>query len=298
MLLLKFLALLSSLILGVRLCAGNVDITVEALDCNCDVDIEIVKRVLGKLEKLEKRVEEIYSRNEIKQVERAKLKTNMPSSCLEATAAISKSGICKIQVGRFSEIPFEVWCEEDTDFGGWTVIQRRVSADVDFYRNWTDYKVGFGNLAGNYWIGLDKLHALTTSCEHELYIKMENSGGEKYYAKYSAFVVGSEADGFVLKTVGDYKGNAGDYFQNHEGSKFSTYDRDNDQKDDDNCAKKWRGGWWYNCCYWSNLNGDYTKGNSGQGIVWIGISRDESLKFVQMMIRPTQACMRRLSLRY
>lgn len=174
----------------------------------------------------------------------------MPTNCVEATAGTFKSGIHTIQVGRFSETPFEVWCDQDTDFGGWMVIQRRVSADVDFYRNWTDYKNGFGNLAGNYWIGLDKLHALTTSCEHELYIQMESFSGVKYYAKYDLFVVGSEADDYVLKTVGAYKGDASDYFRNHEGNKFTTYDRDNDKKDDYNCAKKWRGAWWHNCCYW------------------------------------------------
>ncbi|XP_050335083.1 fibrinogen C domain-containing protein 1-like isoform X1 [Bactrocera neohumeralis] len=298
MLLPKCIALLVSLILGVKLCAGQGDLTVESLDCNCDVDIDIVKRVLEKLEKLEKRVEEIYSRKESTQVITATSRTSMPGSCLEATTATSKSGIYKIKVERFSETPFEVWCDQDSDFGGWTVIQRRVNAEVDFYRKWTDYKIGFGNLDGNYWIGLDKLHALTTSCEHELYIRMESFSGVKYYARYNLFVVGSEAEGYVLKTVGDYKGDASDYFKNHEGSKFSTYDRDNDRKDDDNCAKKWRGGWWYNCCYWSNLNGDYAKKNGGEGVVWIGISRDESLKFVQMMIRPTQDCMKRLSLKY
>ncbi|XP_069967683.1 ficolin-1-like [Bactrocera oleae] len=218
----------------------------------------------------------------------------MPRSCLEATAATSKSGIYKIQVGSLSESPFEVWCDQDTDFGGWTVIQRRVNADVDFYRNWTDYKVGFGNLADNYWIGLDELHALTISCEHELYIKIETSDGAKYYAKYSIFVVGSEAEDFVLKTVGDYKGDAEDILKYNEGSTFSTYDRDNDQKDDRNCEKIDRGAWWYHRCYLSNLNGDYTESDSGQGIVWIGMNRSKSLKFVQMMIRPTPACMKSL----
>ncbi|XP_011180764.2 ficolin-1 [Zeugodacus cucurbitae] len=292
----KFLPLLSCLIFGVSLSAGITDLEVNAIDCNCDVDIEIVKLVLEKLEKLEQRVEEI-SKNKNTQVEIAKPKSSVPTNCIEAAARTFKSGIYPIQVGRFSEKPFEVWCDEDTDFGGWTVIQRRVSADVDFYRNWADYKNGFGDLAKNYWIGLDKLHALTTSCEHELYIQMETFAGQKYYAKYTQFVVGSEAEGYVLKNVCGYKGNAGDYFQNHQGNKFTTHDQDNDQKDDQNCAEKWRGGWWYNSCYWSNLNGAYTKETNGQGIVWIGINRDESLKFVQMMIRPTQACMKRLSLR-
>jgi len=40
-----------------------------------------------------------------------------------------------------AERPLQVWCEQDIDNGGWTVIQRRRDGSVNFFRNWENYKV-------------------------------------------------------------------------------------------------------------------------------------------------------------
>ena len=33
------------------------------------------------------------------------------------------------------------------------VVQRRVDGIVDFYRNWTEYAQGFGDLHSEFWLG-------------------------------------------------------------------------------------------------------------------------------------------------
>ncbi|XP_017465768.1 PREDICTED: ryncolin-1-like [Rhagoletis zephyria] len=249
-----------------------------------------------KLKSLQQLVKQIQAENLRLQTERKS--QSLPTNCMKAAAGSFKSGIYTIKYQRFGDEPFKVWCDEDTDFGGWIVIQRRVSADVDFYRDWQQYKKGFGELSGNYWIGLNKLHALTASCEQELYIKMEASNGTKYYAKYDLFVIGSEEEDYVLRTLGNYTGNARHGLRYHKGSKFSTFDRDNDANPGINCAERWRGAWWYTECYMSNLNGDYSQKDNGQGVTWNGIQMDESLEFAQMMIRPTEKCIKRLAMNH
>ena len=65
-------------------------------------------------------------------------------------------------------------------------------------------------------------------------------------------------------------GTAGDSLSYHKGMQFSTNDRDNDGSGW-NCALSFQGGWWYNNCYESNLNGHYYEGGDaplGDGISW------------------------------
>ncbi|XP_026840587.1 fibrinogen-like protein 1 [Drosophila persimilis] len=186
-------------------------------------------------------------------------------------------------------LPFLVSCEGLTTAGpGWMAIQRRLDGSVNFYRNWDQYRKGFGKLNGEFFIGLEKLHRLTSSQPHELYISFRRFNGESSYAHYDDFVIGSEEEGYELKLLGHYQGNSSDALRTHDKMKFSTFDRDNDEFTHMNCAEYHHGAWWYDFCSRSNLNGKYFKAevDNVQGIFWEQWYSFRSLRSVQMLIRP------------
>ncbi|XP_048769025.2 fibrinogen C domain-containing protein 1-A-like [Ostrea edulis] len=182
----------------------------------------------------------------------------------------------------------QVYCDMTTEGGGWTVIQRRVDGTVDFYRPWYDYKAGFGTPTGNVWLGNDVIYELTNRTNQELRIDVEAFSGETGFAKYSNFSIGNEADKYKLNVTG-FSGTAGDSLINaHNGMYFSTKDRENDIHTSANCAKEYKGGWWYSNCHDSNLNGPYLSSPeiNSVAIVWQYFhNKDEALKATKMMIR-------------
>ena len=56
----------------------------------------------------------------------------------------------------------QVFCDQTTDGGGWTVVQRRMDGSENFFRNWTEYKVGFGDLHKEHWLGNEQIFHLTS----------------------------------------------------------------------------------------------------------------------------------------
>ncbi|KAM7361902.1 angiopoietin-related protein 1-like [Cochliomyia hominivorax] len=216
-----------------------------------------------------------------------KCKTDKPPrNCAEATSCIHRSGIYKILIEKYSNDTFLVECDVKTEDGGWLLVQRREDGSVDFNRNWTEYQTGFGRIDGEFFIGLDKLYALTNfNGPQELLIILEDKNEVKR-AKYSNFVIGNETDFYTLQHLGVYKGDAGDSLIYHLGSKFSTKDKDNDKHDTTNCAQRFAGAWWHNSCHNSNLNGKYGDKTMGKGIIWSTFrSYNTSLEHVKMMIR-------------
>lgn len=134
------------------------------------------------------------------------------------TATDAEPGIKKFRKNFF------ISCENVEDDGNWILIQNRFNGDVNFFRSWNEYKEGFGSIGGEFWMGLERLHDLTSSHLYELMITIEDFKGEKRFAKYAGFAVSSEAGGYALNVLGKYSGDAGDALSYHAGMKFSTYE--------------------------------------------------------------------------
>ena len=78
------------------------------------------------------------------------------------------------------------------------MFQRRQDASVDFYRGWQDYKNGFGDPNGTFWLGLDEIHRLTKSGQNVLRVDLMDWTNDTAYAKYGSFSVASESGNYKL----------------------------------------------------------------------------------------------------
>ncbi|XP_048399529.1 fibrinogen alpha chain isoform X2 [Stegostoma tigrinum] len=227
---------------------------------------------------------------------------------MQKHASGDENGLFKIKPTGSADV-VTVYCDQSTELGGWVLVQQRMNGSANFNRSWDDYRQGFGNIDkqghGNIWLGNEVLHLLTQK-ESILRIELEDWSGNEAFAEYTV-TVSSESESYRLN-IGSYGGNAGDAlvaglpldseYTSHANMKFSTYDRDND-KWEENCAKFFGGGWWYNSCQSANLNGIYYQGGLydprnnmpyeiENGVVWVPFKgSDYSLKVVRAKIRPT-----------
>ncbi|XP_066281029.1 microfibril-associated glycoprotein 4-like [Branchiostoma lanceolatum] len=216
-------------------------------------------------------------------------KVTGPRTCQELlNSGHDTSGVYMIYPAGGGISPIHVYCDMDTDGGGWTVFQRRQDGSVDFYLDWQAYKTGFGDLRGEFWLGNDNLHHLTAQGGYELRVDLEDFEGNSAYDKYSTFRVEDEGHMYRL-IVGGYSGTAGDALTRHTSMYFSTKDRDNDTGGG-SCAQTYKGAWWYTSCHAANLNGLYHAGahqSYADGVNWgTWKGNNYSLKHTEMKIRP------------
>ncbi|NWX95189.1 ANGP4 protein, partial [Nothoprocta ornata] len=211
-----------------------------------------------------------------------------------------------------SPVPLpQAFCDMETERGGWTVIQLRANGSVSFQRTWKEYKQvsaagrapgpgrcpaqraapqGFGEPAGEHWLGNEAVHLLTSRAPYALRVELLDWEGAQALALYERFQLGSERQLYRLALQG-YSGTAGQQSgMALQGTNFSTRDADHDNclcK----CAQMLSGGWWFDACGLSNLNGVYYPARHNirklNGIRWHHFQGPSySLKGTRMLIRP------------
>ncbi|KAJ8039660.1 Ficolin-1 [Holothuria leucospilota] len=132
-----------------------------------------------------------------------------PRDCNEIRSecrSSSSSGVYLIKPDGYSG-PFEVFCDNDVDSGGWTVVQRRIDGSVLFNRTWEEYKDGFGFLSSEFWLGNEKLSHISNQANYELRIDMVLYNGSAFNIEYNAFRITDEWSRFALTSAGEYSGN-------------------------------------------------------------------------------------------
>ncbi|XP_059154918.1 angiopoietin-2-like [Physella acuta] len=175
----------------------------------------------------------------------------------------------------------KILCDTDTDGGGWIIMVRRVKGDVNFTRNWEEYKWGFGSFDGDFWLGNELVAKITSEGNFELRADMRYKD-KPYYAVYDSFKVESEADGYRLR-IGNYRGDAGDALKDYQKDRvFSTFDKD---RSTDKCPINQRGGWWYSNCHYAHPTGVW-KAKAHSGLNWYHVAglRD-SVDEIEMKFR-------------
>ena len=187
----------------------------------------------------------------------------------------------------------------ETDGGGWTVIQRRNASMgwVDVVRNWADYENGFGDMDGEFWIGLKNIYELTTQQNMALRLSVWNTSTDQLYWNYPYFAIYGPDDRYALSTsMSAGSGNSRYSPFGYEGQSnyyFTTYDQFSSR----NCGFKRQSGWWYynGDCDFANLNGRHQPSGLcgtdavGERLVWLVSSVYNIYTNSEMKIRP-QSC--------
>lgn len=202
-----------------------------------------------------------------------------PQDCLDwRNKGFHSSGVYQVCPGNGG--PIAVYCDMETDGGGWVVFQHRVDGSTNFTQRWNAYKKGFGQLNGDFWLGFEKILRFMT-VPNKLRIDLVAYKNTNGHGEYNYFNIGDENTHYTL-TVSNFTGNIPDRLnkvnQNHRsnGACFSTYDQDHDDDNERHCSQQSNGvGYWYRYCDTRNNKFPYTMLN-GKYHAYGGIGGDNA----------------------
>lgn len=139
-----------------------------------------------------------------------------------------------------------LYCEMESYGGTWLVVQRRNGNGENFNRPWRAFKIGFGDLNDEFWLGNKFLYQLTRK-PTDILVFAEDENGNQGVGIYSNFSIGSSKENYqVNKHLVYHSGLPG--LHKIAGMEFSTAKFDNDKDAGVNCSAKMKGSWWYNAC--------------------------------------------------
>ncbi|XP_062121212.1 fibrinogen-like protein 1 isoform X5 [Drosophila sulfurigaster albostrigata] len=247
-------------------------------------DIQLCRSENNKLNRTSENIREEQKKIQLKlkecetKLDQSHLDKLTPTTCIPFG---NNPGVHQLNVSGIGL--FKVLCDSQLAGPGWIVIQQRVGGNENFNRDWATYRRGFGSFEGDFFLGLEKIHRITSLQRFELYIHLVDLHGSTYNARYDDFKISDEDNGYALslgKFDGAFIANGMRYYKN---MKFTTFDHDNDKNDDGNCAAWFKSGWWYNACSPCHLNAPYAS-----YLRWLDTDKIFLLKEVKMLIRPRE----------
>uniref|UniRef100_A0A7M5UV99 Fibrinogen C-terminal domain-containing protein n=1 Tax=Clytia hemisphaerica TaxID=252671 RepID=A0A7M5UV99_9CNID len=174
----------------------------------------------------------------------------------------------------------DVRCNMDVRGGGWMVFTYRMDGEHNWFADWETYKNGFGQHPGDFYMGNELIHKITSSGAYEFYYISEK-GDTTYEGWHETFFIDDESNLYPLRLQGKYDGNMNG-LRSHRGKPFSSSDQDNDPNNQRDCANTRQGSWWWTNCGAFNPHGRF---HSTVGGICMGISKTICTDNFQLMFR-------------
>jgi len=172
---------------------------------------------------------------------------------------------------------------------GWIIIHQRLDSTLNWTLPWSSYKAGFGTANGDYWMGNDNIHLVTTSKLYRLRMEVLSMTMGWFSTEYNLFTLDAESNFYQIHVsqyvpwdggdIMNYNKSGGVYVQN--GMNFTTFDQQHDHSQLANCASVGGGGFWYNDCWEFCLTC-----TNGSAYTWYDLPGNPLLQQSRMMIKP------------